>query len=155
MAIKARRYFQISFLGPIIAPLMLLPFYNSKTVLGGVVNLLFYSLVFGGIPYLLTLAALCFICWGMKDRQIQIITLVTPLLFTGILIGCYIILAMFHPQKSTKTIIPLIPILAIVSLVVGYGYVLIVNLIYYILKSGGALRTETLPAIEAIPYSRI
>jgi hypothetical protein len=154
MAIRAKRYFQVSFLSPLIAPLIMSPFYNSKTVWGGLFNLLFYTLVFGGIPYLLTLVALFFITRRMADREVQIVTLLTPFLFTGIMTVCYIILAGFHAEKSTKTIIPLIPIVVIVGLIVGYAYVLIVNLIYYILKSGGAIKTENPPPIEPVPYSR-
>src|ERR1044072_8179135 len=108
---------------------------------------LLFSMIFGGIPYVLMLGLLFFICRGRDGRQMQIITLITPLLFTGILVFCYLILAIYHQEKSLKTIIPLIPILAVVSVILGYVYVLIVNLIYYLLKSLGAIKAKNPPPV--------
>jgi hypothetical protein len=147
LAISAKRYFQLSFIGPIILPLTLLPFGYSKSFLGEMSQFLLFSMIFGGIPYVLMLGLLFFICRGRDGRQMQIITLITPLLFTGILVFCYLILAIYHQEKSLKTIIPLIPILAVVSVILGYVYVLIVNLIYYLLKSLGAIKAKNPPPV--------
>jgi hypothetical protein len=148
MAIGAKRYFQLSFLGPILVPLMLLPFRSTDSYLGFLAHLMTISLLFGGIPYVLTLGVLYFICRGRNDHQIQVITFITPLLFIVILTCCYLILAIFrNSTENTKITISSMPIFWFFSLIIGYGYVLVVNIIYFLLKSLGVIRTDNRPPV--------
>src|SRR5918993_3410861 len=96
----SKRYFQISLLLPIAAPLVSLSFAGlfaspSPGPAPGwrvVLLLLFGSLLFGGVPYILFAAGLLFWMRGKGAREVQRMTYVAPLLFIPVFVSCAVAL---------------------------------------------------------------
>jgi hypothetical protein len=142
---KARLYFQLSFLLPIILPLLawLTAGFNSN--LGnGISTVLILSLVVGGIPYLLFLAG--FFCWvpGNDLRSIQRFTFLAPLLFIPVFLACgfVVMLPKMRLGEELRNMIDWVLGFSYLILIVGYFYVILVNAGYYLLRFAGFFEGE-------------
>ena len=140
---KARLYFQLSFLLPIILPL--LAWFTLGFDLGnGISTVLILSLVVGGFPYLLFLAG-CF-CWvpGKDLRSIQRFTFLAPLLFIPVFLACgfFVMLLQMRLGEELRNMIDWVLGFSYLILIVGYFYVILVNAGYYLLRFAGFFEGE-------------
>jgi len=145
----SKRYFQISLLLPIAAPLVSLfiaSLFAGPGPLRGwrvVLLLLFGSLLLGGIPYILFAAGLFFWMRGKSAREVQRMTYVAPLLFIPVFVSCAVALAILELILSgnNKVEAGLVLLGCAVILIFGYVYVLAVNVSHAILKAIGVVTT--------------
>ena len=140
---KARLYFQLSFLLPIILPLLVW-IMGGFDLGNGILAVLILSLVVGGIPYLFFLAG--FFCWvtGKDLRSIQRFTFLAPLLFIPVFLACgfVVMLPKMRLGEELRNMSNWVLGFSYVILFVGYFYVILVNAGYYLLRFAGLLKGE-------------
>jgi hypothetical protein len=126
---------------PIAAPLLLLPFGASA-----VLALLFMSLAFGGVQYVI-FALLIFVVIGRlkSTKQIERLSYWAPLMFVPFqAIGWLTYSYIQRPSNPELTgIWPALFPLAVYALFIGYAYVGLVTLLNWLLARQGWVRDST------------
>jgi hypothetical protein len=123
-------YFRASLLLPIAAPLALLPF-----GMNAVAAILLMSLGFGGIQYVIFAAFLFWWIGRLKTpRRIRRLSLIAPLCFVPVQAAGWVIYGYLSTLSipGPTGIWNVLPAFAVYTLVIGYVYVGIVNLLYAI-----------------------
>ncbi len=138
-----KKYFQLSFFLPLILPLILclgLWGYHVKFTapnrLISIVAVFGWSLVIGGIPYLIFLAG--FLRWSRGARtasEIYQFTWLAPLYYAGVFFCFGIVISLIGVIFGFAYIILALPLLLTIAVQVGYAYVLVVNGIYWLGKT--------------------
>ena len=130
MRISTRAYFQYSLLAPIAIPLLLWPFVQVS----GVFFLFVLSLAFGGVPYIFFAAGLFFLMRRISSvATIRWLTLLVLPVFVpvhAILMFGLSSVAEYGGFGSLE-VWDYLPAFATYILLVGYGYVLVVNAGYF------------------------
>ena len=129
-----KRFFQLSFLLPIVLPLLLI-FVANPTF--GLVSILTLSLILGGVPYLLFITGLFFWMRNKNAKDIQRMTFVAPLLFIPVFLLSVLV---FLPIQliTTGTIdvnAGIVFICCVFIIILGYLYVLVVNGVYFLFRA--------------------
>ncbi|MEX0720736.1 MAG: hypothetical protein WD059_08725 [Balneolaceae bacterium] len=138
-----KQYFNRSFLAPIIVPffayvIALLIGPGESLILDGA-YFLFFSLLYGGIPYLIFLAFYFYWQKNKNAKQIKYFTLVAPFIFTSIFLVLFFLYVGtietggFSGMISGDGFWSGILMFGKFSLLTSFGYVLAIYLIYYIL----------------------
>lgn len=152
--ISARRYFQLSFLLPLILPLLALlvasPGFRGWNA---VVLVLWGSLLIGGIPYVLFLAGLLYWARDKDAKAIQRVTFIAPLLLVPVFIYCAVAIIPLQILKTGEVRVEVSGVLTfcVFVLVVGYFYVLLANAVFFLLKAIGFIAEEAY--WESVPAS--
>ncbi|MDQ3818026.1 MAG: hypothetical protein M3362_10070 [Acidobacteriota bacterium] len=159
--IGAKRYFQASFLLPLIVPLpVMLVASSGFRGWGAVALVLEGSLLIGGIPYILFLAGLFFWARGKNFRALQRVTYIAPLLFIPVFVYCALalipiqILTVGEVRVEGRSVFSL----CVFILILGYFYVLLANLGFHLLKATGHIDEEAYwegaPPSPAVTFGR-
>lgn len=137
---KTRTFFRITLCLPIAAPLAFLPT-GFKTVTG----ILWLSLGFGGIQYVIFATAL-FVVIGRIDRSDKLTQLLclAPILFLPVQIGGFLLFFVFDRLSNPNLIGSWDALLPLVffTLVVGYAYVGSIGVMYSLFRYAGWLRDD-------------
>jgi len=145
---SGRGFYRWSLFLPILAPAALLAFEltggRHGPLLGGTIEFLGFSLVFGGIPY--GLLALWLARWmrGKTENEIRRVSYLAPILMLPIFWGClfmYEIVASW-PHADAQHLSGG-ALLSPFVLLLGYAYVLLVNGLLMLLKKGGVVRNDS------------
>lgn len=142
---RARRYFQLSFLLPIILPLpALLVARPGLRGWNSVILVLWGSLLIGGIPYLLFLAGLFYWIRDKDFKAIQRVTFIAPLLFIPVFVYCAAAIIPLQILKTGEVRVEGSGVFTfcIFILIIGYFYVLLANAGFYLLKAIGYIEEE-------------
>jgi uncharacterized membrane protein len=134
---SAKRYFQLSLLLPLILPVIVLLLFEPSFANGGIVLILMFSLYFGALPYLLFVIGLLFWMRRKDVREIQRMTFIAPLVFTGFFITCVITVIPIQLLMIGEVRIEADVVFqcCVVILTLGYAYVLVANAGYAIVKA--------------------
>lgn len=140
-----KRFLQLSFLLPIVLPLLVLLFTDGKFGYGETFGILTLSLTLGGIPYLLFLA--CLFLW-MRDKnakKIQRMTFFAPILFVPVFLLCVLLFAPIQLIITGNIDISggIVFICCVFIIILGYSYVLFVNGAYLLFKAFKALAKKS------------
>ena len=138
---RAKSYFKLSFLLPIVLPFVALPFAEMG---GGLLNALAFilwgSLIIGGIPYALFLIWLFYWMHDKDYRAIQRMTFVVPLLFVMVFfLGATFIFTPLQVLSLGESRIEGSGLVGFCFfiLIVGYFYVGLTNGGFYLLRHLG------------------
>lgn len=141
MSVKS--YYRWTLLLPLLVPALASPLslLESRGGLGAVLFFLYWSVIIGGVPYLLFAAG--FLVWMRRvpDERVRIGILVSPLVYTAVLLVAltlFLLVDGAFPSSGDS-----LGFFAVCSLVIGYFYVA--------LAEGGRafLRPGTAPAAPA------
>lgn len=132
-----KRFLQLSFLLPIVLPLLVLPFSDSREGFGDLFGILAASLILGGMPYLLFLACLFFWMRDKNAKEIQRMTFFAPILFVPVFLLCVLLFAPIQQMITGKVDINggIVFICCVFIIILGYVYVLAVNGAYLLFKA--------------------
>jgi len=150
-AMKAKRYFQISLFLPLIVPsvcgLIVLVTGKWGSMMDGslvyeLMGVLWFSLLYGGGPYLVFLAGA--LIWSRHEtvERIQGFTFVAPLIYALILGASVILFCLITVDADGMS--DAFPF-GLFGIVFGYLYVIPVNALYGLLKHMELVRTEEDP----------
>jgi hypothetical protein len=125
-----RRYFQASLALPLVVPLVigLGTFLTSSELIGGFAAIFIFSLVLGGIPYLVFVAGALLWSRSRPASAIRRLSYVAPLLFV-IVTAVLSFMALFF-GIPLREIVMFVAVFSVYALVFGYLYVFIVNFLY-------------------------
>jgi len=143
--LKARRYFQLAFLLPIIFPLLAWLVARPGFRGGNWVALVLWgSLLIGGIPYILFLAGLFYWVRDKDLKAIQRLTFLAPLLFIPVFVYCAAAIIPLQILKTGEVRVEgsVVFNFCIFILVLGYFYVLLANAGFYLLKFIGFIKED-------------
>jgi hypothetical protein len=145
-----RRYFQFFLLVPVLLPLLAVSFGDS-----GPAQVLFLSLVIGGVPYLLFAAVLARRIGRAHPSRVPILVALSPVTFPPVQAGCTALAglaatASAHPRGWGNVSVPdiVIPSLAL-GVVAGYfalAYVLVALAGYGVLRGLGRIDDRGVPS---------
>lgn len=124
---SVRNYYRWSLLLPVLVPVLAIPaFALGVDLLAGVALWLWWSLIFGGVPYLFF--ALGFLLWtrSRTDTQIRVGVLLSPLAFVAVLVPCFALFLAVDASLSSS--MDFLGMLAGFSVAFGYGYVALAEL---------------------------
>lgn len=129
MRLSGKRYFQLSLALPLTFPL--LGYFFPQSVL---MMILFTAATIGGIPYLLLAAGVLW--WSRKhdEHALRRLSYILPLIYLPLLIIALFLWTSLStgglpaPERFGKSVLGF----SAYTLVIGYGYVLLANLIYEI-----------------------
>jgi hypothetical protein len=140
----ARRYFQGSFLLPLLVPVPAVLLLGHTLEFRALAMMVYYSTIIGALPYLLFLIGLFFWTRGRDSRLIQRITLVAPFLFVAFFLLCVLVVIPIQYMKLGEVRIEADGVagFCIAFLIIGYAYVLVVNVGYFILRAVGLFSTQ-------------
>ena len=138
---KSKTYFRASLLIPLALPIVLYPLGVSSGITSGAIFILLASLVFAGVPYLL-FGAILFLWLGKMSsiKKMKTLTYITPLLFIPFYSIIFFPWAYFFDDSSFSFDFFLGSSMYI--LLLGYGYVIIVNMGYLLLNRYEILHEE-------------
>ena len=111
---------------PLVLPLLMfvIPFSDDISVLTTLHSTLAMSLLFGGLQYVVMVVLLAVI-YRHKDINFwHRLTYFLPIIYAPFAFGGYILFAYVLGHTSTNTLLMMAPFVGIVSLVLGYVYVL-------------------------------
>jgi hypothetical protein len=121
MSVKG--YYRWALLLPLLVPALASPLalLEPKGVLGAVWFFLFWSLVVGGVPYLLFVTG--FLLWMRRvpDERVRMGILVSPLVYTGVLISCVTLFLLVDGALAGSS--DSLGGFALFAVVIGYVYV--------------------------------
>ena len=128
-----RRYFQATLVLPLAVPLIMgaVALLTSSELIDGFSTIFLFSLVLGGIPYLLFAAAILFWSRRQSVSDIRRLSYFAPFLFVLATAGLSLIALFFgtSPQEVTGFVM----LFSAYALLFGYLYVFIVNFLYEVL----------------------
>ena len=146
MRVPERRFLQGALLLPLVLPLLLAPLYNStaSSIAAQLSAILFASLVYGGLPYLVFAAGLLW--WGRRKRVTDWVWMATivPLIFAAlatIVVGATMAYTA-GPGGRAEAALLFGALSCAYALVLGYGYVCVVMLGRSLLGRLGVLERE-------------
>ncbi|MBC8136797.1 MAG: hypothetical protein H8F28_13010 [Fibrella sp.] len=124
-------FYRWSLLTPIAVPVALLPFVRSGNPLADIAQFFIWSLIIGGIPYLLTLSlfARTLICG--TERQYTVLTLIAPLAMVAVQTGCGFVYGFATSAGNRIAAFESAGfglMLGACTLLLGYGYVALTHL---------------------------
>ena len=135
----ARLFLKLSMFLPIVVPIATYLAVASGAVTlkgyGGLLVVVMFSLLIGGIPYLIFLVG--FFVWmrGKTADQIRMATWLAPVICTGVFAACAFIVILLQALSSAGTRVDGdIAGYAVFVIAFGYGYVLIVNVGYFLFR---------------------
>lgn len=130
MRVTAKRYFQLSLIAPIVVPILFFPFHESALF-----ALMLISLVFGGVPYVLFSLAVFVWSRDKTTEQLKHFSYFAPFIFGLFLALFYFVYSLAFEQKdlNIRYLASLLGLFALYGIGMGYAYVLIVNLGYFII----------------------
>jgi hypothetical protein len=125
-----RRYFQASLALPLVVPLFmgLVAFLSPSEVLDGFAAIFLFSLVLGGIPYLLFVVGILIWSRCQSVSAIRRLSYFAPLLYVMATAGLGLIALFFG--ASIQEVAGFVAIFSVYALLFGYLYVFIVNFVY-------------------------
>jgi hypothetical protein len=140
------RFFRWSIWSPLLVPVIYLAIvYLAKSVglqpeVGGVGWILFYSMLIGGVPYVVFAFTLAWLMRKATLRKMQLVSLCAPVLF-AVLIFVVVAALSFSDLSVYGATQPLVPALfyAAWSLGVGYVYVGLVYTLFFGLQTVGVI----------------
>jgi hypothetical protein len=143
---SARRYFQLSFLLPLVLPLLVRLLWSTGfRGWGSVILIIWGSLLIGGIPYVFFIGGLFFWMRNKDYKAIQRMTFIAPLLF-ALLFFCIVVFIIVPLQMLSTGQVRAegnaLSGFCILILIVGYFYVLLTNAGFYLLKGLGYIAEE-------------
>jgi hypothetical protein len=136
-----RRALILPVLVPVLATLLLLLGEALPPELIGIGYFLYWSLLIGGIPYLLFAGG--FVLWarGRSDREVRRGILLAPLVYAPVLMACFLA---FLALDGTPGSAQQVWMLGAFGVLFGYGYVILAELGRVLLRPG--LPAEPQPA---------
>jgi hypothetical protein len=121
MSVKG--YYRRALVLPLLVPALASPLalLELKGALGAALFFLFWSVVIGGVPYLLF--ATGFLLWMRRvpDERVRIGILVSPLVYTGVLIVCLTLFLLVDGGLDSSS--DSLGAFALFGVVIGYVYV--------------------------------
>jgi hypothetical protein len=133
------QYYRRSLAVPVIVPLAAMFVGQFRAGVSAVVGFLAFSLLFGGIPYGILVAAVLRWSRGKPARALRRLSYWMPVLmalaFVGLMLGVSVLLQGFSFDSGTRTDLG---VFVAFILVLGYGYVILVNGVAAILRARGA-----------------
>ena len=125
----------------ILALVPLAPYLNSMPVpLTTPIMVLVWSLLAGGVPYVISACALWFWMRGKSERGLRRITYVAPLVMIGVYALCCLALALVVAPDPVFTsawwsdLLVFVAYSAALIIALGYGYVVVVDGVRWFLK---------------------
>jgi hypothetical protein len=139
---RAERYFQASFVLPLVVPWPVIFLLGRTDQFRALTWGLYYVSIIGALPYLLFLLGLLFYTRRKDAQRIQQFTLIAPLLFAVFFLCCVLIVILIQYLELGEVRIEANEVegFCFVVLIVGYAYVLVVNVVYFILRAMGCFR---------------
>ena len=134
-------FYRWSLLTPIALPVAMLAFIGGNGDLAGLAQLFLMSLLYGGIPYVLTVALLSRPLLYGNERQYTLLTWVAPLVMIAVqTVGGFLLGMCLNPTDrwggATGTG-GLMFALGVYTLVFGYGYVALARIGLWLLRRMG------------------
>ena len=143
---RAIRYFRLSFLLPLLLPLLAAPFVRmGHGWLAGVAVFLWASLLIGGIPYIFFMAGVFYWMRNKDYRTVQRMTFIAPFIFGFVFVfGAVFILAPLQLLTLGQVRVEGsgVGLIFIFILIFGYFYVILTNAGFYLLKHLGFIVEE-------------
>lgn len=148
-----QNYYRWSLLLPIALPgvSLLLGLVDEPRIPGGVgvfLTFLFYSMLIGGIPYVLF--AIGFLLWsrGRDADSVRTAARVSPFLYTVVLMACFVAFAAWNGDLGSDRTGEAMATIGGFALVFGYGYVALAELVRHLLgrRVDSSYGAEPLPA---------
>jgi hypothetical protein len=139
---SVRSYYRRALLLPIAVPVLAYPaFLLGSDVLAGMALWLWWSIVFGGVPY--ALFALGFLLWtrGRTDAEVRRGILLAPLAYVAVLVPCMAVFLAVDGGFAPG----FLGMIAAFGLAFGYGYVALAE-IGRLLFRPGSTGSQPLPA---------
>lgn len=150
---KAKSYFQLSLLMPLVLPLLLyVAGVASFQGWGAVALIVVYSLLLGGVPYVIFLAGALAWLRGRDARAARRLTLAAPPIFASVFTGCAMLLVLIQILQLGEIRVGTSFVVAgcVIGLILGYAYVALAHLGFYLLRAAGLIdegaRAEAPPA---------
>lgn len=133
-----RRALVLPILVPVLASALLLLDDRLPPDLGVVVFFLYWSLLIGGIPYLLFAGG--FVLWarGRSDREVRRGILLSPLVFALLMMVCFWTVLVVDGTASSQSVL----VMGAVSGLFGYGYVVLAELGRVLLRPGASAEPQ-------------
>lgn len=138
---KTITFYRWALLTPVAVPLMLLPFISGDSGIAKVAELFWLSLIYGGLPYVLTLALFARPLINGSERLYNLLSWIAPLLVItvqvtgGFLVGfCVSVTDRWGGATSTAGFML---ILGMYTLAFGYGYVSLTHSGLWLLRRFG------------------
>lgn len=128
--LTSRRYFLASLALPLVAPLVAasLVFVTASELAAGFAAIFLFSLLIGGVPYLIFVAGVLLWSRGRSDSAIRKLSFIAPLLFVLVTAAISPVALLFG--LPLREIPVFIAAFAFYALIFGYLYVFIVNSVY-------------------------
>ena len=149
-----RTYYRLALLLPFVFPLLLGPFHSHTPItnnysfinIASTIRIIsMYSILYGGIPYIILVGFMLFWISNKNERQVRKIFYFLPVLFIPVFstfLLLFFIIMDGHLTASLKAIPGLTYAFGIWILIVGYFYIALIQCTYLILKSKGAIKEE-------------
>lgn len=134
---SVRGYYRWALLLPVALPVLMLPAFALEfDVLTGVALWLGWSLLFGGVPYLLF--AMGFLLWtrGRTDAQVRLGILLSPPAYVAVLVPCLALFLAVDGNLSGS--LGFLGMVAAFGLGFGYGYVTLAEIGRLLLRPAAA-----------------
>ncbi|MBC7806969.1 MAG: hypothetical protein H7145_12550 [Akkermansiaceae bacterium] len=134
-------FYRWSLLMPIAIPVFLLPFSNSDGLLAGIAQLFQYSLIYGGVPYVLTILLLLQLLIRGNERQYLVLTLVAPPAMVAVQLACGFAIGLLTSQADrwidALSGASFALMLGIYTLAFGYAYVALTHSMLWLSRRAG------------------
>lgn len=113
---------------PIVIPVSLIPFGINNAISA----ILIFSLVFGVIPYLVMCVGIIVWARDKNERDMRRLSYFAPLLYIIVLAASLLVLTVLTSGAAfqAKEYLAVLALFSIYAVVVGYIYVLLINLVY-------------------------
>ncbi|HEU0015705.1 MAG TPA: hypothetical protein VFQ45_18655 [Longimicrobium sp.] len=144
-----RTYLRLSLLAPVVVPLLLLPLLlidPLPAVVGSLMGILLFSLLIGGIPYVLFAVGLYVYLDPADERGWVRASWAAPLLYVPVLCACLLALSLLMVRPEQGSLLAGMAYYAAWGLGVGYFYVLLVHAVRGVLTRWGLVRGEPVAA---------
>lgn len=136
---SVKRYYRFALALPLLVPALLSPLISLEAgpqALRLVLFVLYWSVVIGGVPYLLFAAG--FLLWmrDKPDASVRGAVLLSPLLYSVVLLACFALFLMVDGALRSSS--DSFGMIAVCAVVVGYLYVGVAELGRALLRPGAA-----------------
>jgi hypothetical protein len=135
-AMSLKTYYRRALLLPVVLPFLVYPLLLLSDGVASIAIMLQYSLVIGGVPYLLFAGG--FLLWmrGRTEREVHVGILLSPLVYALVMMAC--LAAFLGADGKFQSGLEMFGIAGGFSLLFGYGYVALAEAGRVLLRPGGA-----------------
>jgi hypothetical protein len=127
-----KTFYEIALTTPLWLPILIKPLAHFDALVG-LVELFTFSLIYGGIPYLVFLGGVYLNFRRQNGQRLRDASVLFPIIFTGVLLLGLTILGIIN-FKWVGILITMAVCFVLLGLAFGYAYVALIALIYRLLR---------------------